>query len=279
MPEMPQMQGLAERLGSALSGAVLEGADLLGCASLKTATPEPGLLVGRTLEGVARRGKYVLFRFEGGYRVALHLSQAGRVDIELPSKGTRPRGALVRFRFSGPAAGVLVREHGTQRKAGWWVLAPGDDGPLATLGPEVDSTEFAALVRAERSTRRLYTWLRDQRVVAGIGRGFTDDALHRAQLSPFASIGTLDAPARERLLGAIRDVLSEGLEAERTRKGGLSEPRLGEHFSIHGHVGEPCPRCGATIRRVSYDSYEVAYCTCQTGGRVLADRRMSRLLR
>ncbi len=279
MPEMPQMQALAERLDAALAGATLERADLLGFASLKTVEPEPDVLVGRRLERVDRRGKYDLLCFEGGYRVALHLSQAGRVDLELPPKATRPRGSLVRLTFSGPSAAVLLREHGTQRKAGWWVLGPGDDGPLASLGPEVDSEAFAELLRHDQSPRRLYTWLRDQHVVAGIGRGYTDDALHRANLSPFATVGSLDAEAREQLLAAIRTVLAEGLEAERGRTGGLSEPRLGEHFTIHGRVGEPCPRCGATIRRVSFDSYEVAYCTCQTGGTVLADRRLSRLLR
>jgi formamidopyrimidine-DNA glycosylase len=279
MPEMPQMQALAERLDAALAGASLERADLLGFASLKTAEPAPGVLAGRRLEHVGRRGKYALFWFEGGYRIALHLSQAGRVDLELPPKATRPRGSLARFTFSHPVVAVLVREHGTQRKAGWWVLGPGDEGPLATLGPEADSEAFAELLRHDQSTRRLYTWLRDQHVVAGIGRGYTDDVLHRAQLSPFATVGSLDADAREELLATIRAVLAEGLEAERGRKGGLSEPRLGEHFTIHGRVGQPCPRCGETLRRVSFDSYEVAYCTCQTGGAVLADRRLSRLLR
>jgi formamidopyrimidine-DNA glycosylase len=279
MPEMPQMQALAERLDVALAGAALERADLLGFASLKTAEPAPDVLVGRRVERVGRRGKYALLCFEGGYRIALHLSQAGRVDIEVPPKSTRPRGALVRLTYSHPAAAILLREHGTQRKAGWWVLGPGEEGPLATLGPEADSEAFAELVRHDHSPRRLYTWLRDQHVVAGIGRGYTDDALHRAQLSPFATVGSLDDGARERLLAGIRVVLAEGLESERGRKGGLSEPRLGEHFSIRGRVGEPCPRCGATIRRVSFDSYEVAYCTCQTGGTVLADRRLSRLLR
>ena len=174
---MPQMHALAERLDRALAGAVLERADLLGFASLKTAEPSPDVLMGRELEAVSRRGKYALLSFEDGYRVALHLSQAGRVDLESPPKATRPRGALVRFTFSAPAAAtpgtaILLREHGTQRKAGWWVLGPGDEGPLATLGPEPDSEEFATLVRSERSARRLYTWLRDQRVVAGIGRGY-----------------------------------------------------------------------------------------------------------
>jgi len=279
LPEMPQMQALAERLDAALAGAVLERVDLLGFASLKTAAPAPDVLLGRRLDHVGRRGKFDLLCLDGGHRVAIHLSQGGRVDLERPPKATRPRGALVRFTFFGPSASVLVREHGTQRKAGWWVLGPGDDGPMATLGPEADSDVFAALLTDERGSRRLYTWLRDQHVVAGIGRGYTDDALHRAKLSPFAAVGSLDDDARRRLLEAVRAVLAEGLAAERTRTGALSEPRLGEHFTIHGHVGESCPRCGAAIRRVSFESYEVAYCTCQTGGTVLADRRMSRLLR
>jgi len=289
VPEMPQMQALAERLDAALAGTVLVGADLLGFASLKTAEPPPDVLVGRRLDGVGRRGKFALLVFGGGFRVALHLSQAGRVDLEEPPKTTRPRGALARLTFGREAAteaaarrgevAVLLREHGTQRKAGWWVLAPGDEGPLGALGPEADSPEFAERLAEERSGRRLYTWLRDQRVVAGIGRGYADDAMHRAQVSPFASVGSLDARTRERLLDAVREVLAEGLAAERTRTGGLSAPRLGEHFRIHGRVGTPCPRCGSPIRRVSFDTYEVAYCTCQTAGAVLADRRLSRLLR
>lgn len=274
------MQALAERLEVALAGAVLERVDLLGFSSLKTVAPAPGTLTGLRVSGVGRRGKYLLIIFENGARVALHLSRAGRVDLERPPKGTRPRSALVRLAFGPePGTGLLVREHGTERRAGWWVLAQGDDGPLAGLGPEPDSHEFAALVRHERSNRRLHTWLRDQHVVSGIGRGYTDDALHRAQLSPFATLASLDGDARQRLLDAVRSVLAAGLEVERSRTGGLSDARLGEHFRIHGKVGEPCPRCGEPIRRVSFESYEVAYCTCQTGGAVLADRRLSRLLR
>lgn len=273
------MQALSERLDAALAGGTLAGIDVLGFASLKTVAPEPADLTGTRLESVRRRGKFALFNFPGRVRVVLHLSQAGRIDLEVPPKATRPRGALVRLRFRAPDAAVLVREHGTQRKAGWWVLGPGDDGPLVGLGPEPDDPAFAALVHGEHGSRRLYTWLRDQHVVAGIGRGCTDDALHRAQLSPFASIGSLDASERDRLLDAVRRVLADGLEAERRRTGGLSAPRLGEHFAIHGRVGEPCPRCKEPLRRVSFDSYDLTYCTCQTGGTVLADRRMSRLLR
>jgi formamidopyrimidine-DNA glycosylase len=274
------MQALAERLDAVLSGSPLERADLLGFASLKTAVPAPDDLLGRTLERVDRRGKYVRFWFEGGATIALHLSQGGRVDLEGPPKATRPRGALARLVFGPPATkALLVREHGTQRKAGWWVLAPGDEGPLATLGPEPHSPEFAEMVGSDRTSRRLYTWLRDQHVVAGIGRGYTDDALNRAGLSPFATLDSLDESDRARLLHAVLGVLDDGLAVERRRSGALSEGKLGERFAVHGRVGQPCPSCGAPLRRVSFDSYELAYCTCQTGGKPLADRRLSRLLR
>jgi formamidopyrimidine-DNA glycosylase len=182
----------------------------------------------------------------------------------------------------GRGGAILVREHGTQRKAAWWVLAPGDDGPLAGLGPEPDSQAFADLVRTSTSSRRLHTDLRDQRVVAGIGRGWGDDILHRARLSPFASLGSLDAAERERLLAATTTVLAEALALERTRTGGLSEAKLSGRFAVHAKFGQPCPTpgCGDAMRRVSFESYEMTYCaSCQTGGKVLADRRLSRLLK
>ena len=219
-----------------------------------------------------------MLEFAGGERIAVHLSQAGRVDLEAPPKSTKPKGAVARLHFGGRA--LLVREHGTQRKAGWWVLAAGDDGPLGSLGPEPDSDAFTQLVRTDDSTRQLHTWLRDQHVVAGIGRGWADDALNRAGLSPFAAVRSLDPAARERLLDAVRSVLAEALALERQREGGLSEAKLGGRFAVHNRFGQPCPRCQEPLRRVSFESHEIAYCsTCQTHGKVLADRRLSRLLR
>ena len=116
--------------------------------------------------------------------------------------------------------------------------------------------------------------------VAGLGRGYSDDVLWRARLSPYATLGSLDADQRDELLSAIRAVLANGLERERRRTGGLSENKLGEHFEVHGRWGTPCPRCSTTLERISYESHEVAYCpACQTGGKTLADRRRSRLLK
>jgi formamidopyrimidine-DNA glycosylase len=281
---MPQMQALAERLSEKLAGAAFEGFAPLGFTGLKTFAPAPESLVGRTVTGVGRRGKYLVVEL-GGPRVLIHLSQAGRLDIEEPPKATKPKGSVVRLRFrdpddpDGPIA-LLVREHGTERKAGWWVLEPGDDGPLAKLGPEPDSDAFAELVTSGADGRRIHTLLRDQHTVSGVGRGYADDALHRARLSPYATLKGLDAAERARLLAAVRAVLADGLERERSRTGGLSEPKLGGHFSVHGKAGVPCPDCGDDLQRVSYESHEVVYCPrCQTGGKVLADRRMSRLLR
>jgi formamidopyrimidine-DNA glycosylase len=278
------MQALSERLDAVVAGKAFAGFDALSFSSLKTVVPGPNEFVGHTVERVTRRGKYLIFDAGDVGRMLLHLSQAGRVDIEDAPKRTKPRGAVVRIRFQDADGGVgpalLVREFGTERKAAWWMLARGDDGPLAGLGPEPDSEEFAALVRTGDDKRRIHTWLRDQRTVAGIGRGYSDDILWRAKLSPYATLSSLDAAQREALLDAIHAVLADGLELERRRTGGLSENKLGEHFEVHGRWGSPCPRCGTTLERISYESHEVTYCpACQTGGKTLADRRRSRLLK
>jgi formamidopyrimidine-DNA glycosylase len=282
------MQALSERLDALLVGTTLRRADLLGFSSLKTYDPSPDTLKGHRLESVGRRAKYLVWTFDDRTRIVLHLSQAGRLDVEEPPKKTKPRGAVARFVFGagaagldGPGIGILAREHGTQRKASWWVLAPDDDGPLAGLGPEPGTDAFAELIRTSDSNRQLTTDLRDQHFVSGIGRGWGDDILHRAKLSPFTSLRSLTPEQRERLISASTSVMAEALELERQREGGLSEAKLGGRFKVHNRFGQPCPTpCGDTLRRVSFESYEMSYCpTCQTGGKVLADRRLSRLLK
>jgi formamidopyrimidine-DNA glycosylase len=279
MPELPEVQAMVERLDALLGGATLERLDMLQFSSLKTFAPRPDELLGLRLDRIARRGKFAVLEFSGGKRLLFHLSQGGRADLEDPPKVTKPRGSVLRMRFDPGKPSVLIKEFGTQRKAGWWVLAPGDDGPLAKLGPEVLSPEATQWFRTSDDGRRIHTILRDQRTVAGVGRGYSDDTLHRARLSPYASLNKLSDDERERLIVSLREVLDEALEAERLRSGGLPT-KLGDHFVVHGRYGKPCPRCGTDLRRVSYESHEVTYCpTCQTGGRRLNDRRIDRLVR
>ncbi|HEX2240731.1 MAG TPA: DNA-formamidopyrimidine glycosylase family protein [Actinomycetota bacterium] len=277
MPELPQMQALAERLWDVFADAVVKRVDLLQFSALKTFDPPPTELHGSRLRSTDRRGKFLILNFDE-LRVLIHLSQSGRVEIENPPKTSKAKGAVARVHFAARPA-MFVKEYGTDRKAGLWILRSEDPGPLATLGPEPSSLQFANLILEGSDRRQLHTMLRDQHTVAGIGRGFTDDALHRAQLSPFNSLSGLNDEERRRLLEAIGTVLEEGLAKERTRSGGLP-PKLGDHFTIHGRFGKPCPRCGAPLQRVSYESHEIVYCPpCQTGGKVLADRRLSKLIK
>lgn len=271
------MQALAERLAGFVGGHSFGGAVVLQFSALKTFDPPLESFVGRDLEDVGRRGKYLVLAF-GAPRMLVHLSQGGRIDVEDPPKSTRPKGAVARLLFEG-APSILIKEYGTQRKAGVWTLQAGDEGPLERLGPEPFSDAFAELVMTSTDSRRIHTWLRDQRTVAGIGRGYADDILHRAELSPYDQLTRLDEDARRRLLDATHAVLEEALAGERKRSGGLPT-KLDDRFTVHRRFGSPCPVCGTTLERISYEDHEVTYCPrCQTNGKVLADRRMSRLIK
>ncbi|MHB8511698.1 MAG: DNA-formamidopyrimidine glycosylase family protein [Actinomycetota bacterium] len=277
MPELPEVKAMVERLDAASTGSHFVRAEPLSFTGLKTVSPDPSTLSGLELTSASSCGKFALLEF-GGPRIAFHLSQGGRLDIEQPAKSTKPKNGVVRFVFDNSTA-FLLKEFGTERKAGWWVLAQGDDGPLAALGPEPFEVAFEELINTSEDTRRLHTILRDQHTITGIGRGYSDDILHRAKLSPYSSLGSLSKQERSRLIESTHDVLNEGLLIERKRKGGLPT-KIGDHWIVHGRYGERCPACHDTIARVSFESHEIAYCpTCQTGGKVLADRRLSRLLK
>ena len=277
MPELPEMQALAERLDEYLAGADLARTTPLQFSALKSYDPPADFFLGRTLSRITRRGKYLVFDFEGP-RILVHLSQGGRIDVEDPPKATRPKGAIVRFAFTGRPS-ILIKEFGTQRKAGWWTLAEGESGPLEKLGPEPFDPAFDSLLLEGSDSRRLHSMFRDQKTVAGIGRGYADDILHRARLSPYASLSKLKPEERQRLLETVHGVLDDALAEERKRTGGLPT-KMKDRFVVHGRWGNPCPVCGAKLQRISYEDYEITYCPqCQTNGRVLADRRMSRLLR
>jgi formamidopyrimidine-DNA glycosylase len=275
---MPELQAHAERLTEAFAGAVLQRFSPLAFTVLKTATPGPEAAHGHELTSVGRRGKHLLLHFEPCTFV-VHLMQGGRLRVD-EKQAARPRGGQGRWRFADGRA-LLLTEAGTERKAGVWVMAgdPSMQSPLDTLGPEAHVLDRATLARLlSENSMRLHGWLRDQRIVAGIGRRLANEICHRARLSPFAGSAKLTPDEVERLHLAIGECIDESLEYERTRDDmSSSAERPG---GVHHRTGEACPVCGDTVRAVEYRSYTVNYCpTCQTGGKVLADNTTSRFLK
>jgi formamidopyrimidine-DNA glycosylase len=290
VPELPEVQVQTERLTQWLAGAVLQQVEPLAFAALKTYAPPPDAAVGQPLRTVTRRGKFLVLSF-GEISYVVHLMQGGRLR-EDTSAARRPRGGLARWRFSGGAVLVLT-EAGTERKAGVWVVR-GDtlfQPPLDELGPEADAVEPDELARLfTAGSQRLHGLLRDQRVLAGLGRRLANEVCHRAQLSPFAVTSSLGEDDAARVVRAIRDVVVEGLAFERAwtadegdegaagGRGIRMSASKERPAAVHDRAGAGCPVCGDTVRAVVYRDYTVNYCpTCQTGGKVLADNVYSRL--
>jgi formamidopyrimidine-DNA glycosylase len=275
---MPEVQAHAERLTEAYAGTDLARFRPLTFTALKTATPAPEAAQGQPLKEVGRRGKHLLLRFEP-VTFVVHLMQGGRLKDDA-KQAAKPRGGQARWSFADGRA-LLLTEAGTERKAGVWVVAGDPEGqvPLDDLGPEADtlSREDLGRLLGEHSMR-LHGWLRDQRILAGLGRRLANEICHRAKLSPFATTGKLDDEAVDRLHAAMGDCIAESLAYERTRSDmSSSADRPG---AVHHREGETCPVCGDSIRAVEYRSYTVNYCpTCQTGGKVLADNTTSRFLK
>ncbi len=279
MPEMPEVEAHAERLTEQFAGHVLTKLQLLKFTALKTALPAPDDAYGSALQRVGRRGKYLLVEFEPVV-FAVHLMQGGRLLVD-EKQAAKPRGGQARFVFAeGPA--LLLTEAGTERRAGIWALPPGDaltTPPLDVLGPEAATITAPELVeRLELKNQRIHGFLRDQRMIAGLGRRLANEICHRAQLSPFAMTGRLGLDGAERLVAAIGAAIDDGLAYERSRPDmSSSKDRPG---GVHHRAGEPCPVCGDEVRAVEYSGYTVNYCaTCQTGGKVLADNTTSKFLK
>jgi formamidopyrimidine-DNA glycosylase len=278
VPELPEVQAHAERLTEAFEGAVLQRFTPLAFTVLKTATPGPESAQGHALESVGRRGKHLLLRFEPCTFV-VHLMQRGRLRVD-EKQAARPRNGQGRWRFADGRA-LLLTEAGTERKAGVWVVAgdPLGQPPLDTLGPEANLLDEPKMARLlADNSMRLHGWLRDQAILAGIGRRLANEICHRAQLSPFANTAKLTPDEVKRLHAAMGECIDESLDYERTRDDmSSSADRPG---GVHHRADEPCPVCGDTVRAVEYRSYTVNYCpTCQTGGKVLADNTTSRFLK
>jgi formamidopyrimidine-DNA glycosylase len=283
VPELPEVEITARRLGAALAGAGIESAAAPGINALKTFDPPLSALEGAAIGGVRRRGKHVIVDVQAAEPLALlvHLMSAGRLQLFDKRAGPRDRTSRLLVRVTGDRE-LRLREFGTKQRA-WVKLLRADevdgDDALAALGPEAwpDPPPFEELLTEPRP---LHSLLRDQHVVTGIGRSWVDEILWTAQLSPFKRADDLVPLEAQRLREATVERLGGALEHyEETVQLPIPD-KLPMPLVVHRHQGEPCPRCGTTLEAVHYEDYVMTYCPqCQTEGRVLKDRRLSRLLK
>lgn len=284
MPELPELDVLTENLAAQLSGARVRAVRLVSVAALKTFDPPLDRLEGAEVAGAGRRAKYVWLAFRpGALHLVMHLSLGGRLSL-----GPKPAGrkvAVLVIEFDDGRV-LSMTEGGTQRRAAVWLVGDPRQVPaLAGLGPEPLDPDFTPERLAKilaGGGHSLKGMLTDQRELSGVGNAWSDDVLHRARLSPFARPERLDAEQVARLHAALVEVLTQARGALAEQVGGaVAIPRASERlFAVHGRAGAACFVCGDTIRSVWLGERETSYCpTCQTGGRVLADRRRSRFLR
>jgi formamidopyrimidine-DNA glycosylase len=282
VPELPELDVLAENLAARLAGASVRAVRVVSVAALKTFDPPIDTLAGRAVSGAGRRAKYVWLEL-GELRLVMHLSLGGR--LHLGSKPAPRKTAVLNLELDDGRV-LAMTEGGPQRRAAVWLVDDVEKVPaLAGLGPEPLDPGFTvarlAAILAEGG-HTLKGMLTDQRAMAGVGNAWSDDVLHRAKLSPFARPQRLQPEEVERLHAALLGVLGEARATLAQQVGGEVEiPRASERlFAVHGRAGAACFVCGDTIRSVWMGERETSYCpTCQTGGRVLADRRRSRFLR
>ena len=279
MPELPEVEVTARLLDAAVRGATIESALAPGVNVLKTFDPPLQSLDGSTILSVERRGKLLLLRVDAEVTLVIHLMNAGRLQLFDKRASLRDRTSRLLLRLDGDRE-LRLREFGTKQAA--WVKLYRDadvetDEHLADLGPEAwpDPPLLEGL-----GPRPLHTVLRDQKVIAGIGRTWVDDILWHARLSPFKRGNDLTGDEAAGLRDAIREELGRAVEhyAEHWK---LPLPdKQAKVARIHAHQGEPCPRCTTVLEAVFFEDYVMTYCPeCQTGGRVLKDRRLSRLLK
>jgi formamidopyrimidine-DNA glycosylase len=275
MPELPEVEAWRRALDPEVKRQPIAKAGPAHIATLKTFDPPLGALDDRAFAGARRRAKRLLFPTSDDELVLMvHLMSAGRIRY-IGAEERSPKSPAFRVRFQDGAELVLT-EAGRRKRAGVWLLRPAElDAELAHLGPEadeLDSDSLAVILASEG--RRLHSLLRDQRLIAGIGRAWANEILHAAELSPYDLSTQLTDEKVERLAGAIRSELQRGLEL---RLAGTSNEGT---YRVHDRLEQACWRCGEPIAQVDFDEHTIYYCpVCQTGGRVLKDRRLSRILR
>jgi formamidopyrimidine-DNA glycosylase len=275
MPELPEMEAWRRQLTDPVSAFPIAKAGPAHIATLKTFDPPLSALEGRTLRGAERRGKRLLFPTDDGELVLLvHLMTSGRLKM-LQAGETGPKTPAFKLEFAGGSKLVLT-EAAKRKRAGVWLMTPElAAAELDHLGPEalgLDPAELREIMR--RESRRLHPYLRNQHAIAGIGRAWANEILHAAKLSPYALSTDLGDEEIGRLATAMDDELRRGLAL---REAGTKDERT---YRVHNRLGQPCHVCGTAIAQVDFEEHTIYYCpVCQTGGRVLKDRRLSRLLR
>lgn len=281
MPELPEVETTARLLDTALKGARVEVALVAGVSTLKSFDPPLEAIAGRNIEGVRRRGKYLMLDFEGDLVLLVHLMSSGRLQLFNKRGSLRDRTARILVRIDGGRE-LRLREFGTKQSA-WAKLltAAALEGEelLTTLGPEAwpDPPPFEELLTGPRP---LHSVLRDQRVIAGIGRSWVDEILHAARLSPFKRADSLEREETATLRTATVECLEAAVKHYEKTVSLPIPDKFPMPLVVHRRQGAPCPRCGARIEAVHYEDHVMCYCpACQTGGKVLKDRRLSRLLK
>jgi formamidopyrimidine-DNA glycosylase len=283
MPELPDIVLYLEQLAPRVLNQILERVLIRSPFVVRSVDPPITAAAGKRVLGLRRMGKRIVFELEGGLFLVVHLMIAGRFRWKLP--GTKPVGKLGLAAFEFPSGVLLLTEAGTKRRAsinlvaGEENLAQFDRGGLEVL--QSDELSFAARLRSESHT--LKRALTDPRLFSGIGNAYSDEILHRARLSPLARTGKLSDAEVRRLYQATRDTLEEWIVRLRQQEQGRFPEKVTafrEGMAVHGRYRLPCPECGTPVQRIRYADNETNYCArCQTGGRLLADRAMSRLLK
>jgi formamidopyrimidine-DNA glycosylase len=275
VPEFPEIEALRRELDEPVRAFPIAKAGPAHVATLKTYDPPLSALEGRRFAGAERRAKNVLLPTDDGELVLhVHLMSAGRLRY-LRHGQKQPKTPAFRLSFEDGASLVLT-EAGAKKRAKVGLYTPeAIEEELAHVGPEAYGLEPERLAEILASdSRRLHAFVRDQRLIAGIGRAWANEILHHAQLSPYALTTELSEEEVKRLSEAIDSELARGLEL---RERGAADKKV---YRVHNRLGEPCPRCGTPLARVDFDEHTIYYCpTCQTEGRILKDRRLSRLLR
>ncbi|MFF4261536.1 Fpg/Nei family DNA glycosylase [Streptomyces virginiae] len=286
MPELPEVEALREYLDEHLTGRVVERVLPLAVSVLKTYDPPPTALEGQPAGAAARYGKFLAVPV-GELHLVTHLARAGwlRWQDTLPAQPPRPgKGPLALRVHLVDGGGFDLTEAGTQKRLAVYVVHDPQEVPgIARLGPDplaegFDRDAFAALLAGER--RQIKGVLRDQSVIAGIGNAYSDEILHAAKVSPFKLAASFTQEQVTQLHEAVRGTLGEAVARAHGVAAGKLKAEKKSGLRVHGRAGEPCPVCGDTVRSVSFADSSLEYCpTCQTGGKPLADRRLSRLLK